>query len=128
MAIQGIRERFGKGLSSEDKLKDSTARVSALRANLKLALGGKDITPQAFDLMTDLVQEEAFRAHFERKVREAEAERKAREAEAKIAAERSEMLAKVLPLIVAKIGTSDPVKVAAALAEMVGGLPAEPKK
>lgn len=125
MAIQGIRDRFGKGLSSEDKLKDAQERAAQLRKNLSLALGGKDITPQAFALMQDLVAEEAFRAHFARKVAEAAAEKAAREREAKIEAERSAMLAKVLPLIVAKIGTSDPSKVAAALAEMVGGLPAK---
>ena len=123
--IQGIRERFGKGLSTEEKLKDSKERAESLRKNLSLALGGKEINEKVTTLMTEYVQETAFVAHFAEKVAEAERERKAREAAAKVENERAEMLAKGLPLIVARIGTGDPSKVAAALAEMVGGHPAQ---
>lgn len=109
--MAGIRERFGKGMTRDEKLADSNKALEAIRKNLVIALGVKDISEKAHTLIMDFALESQIQAHCAAAVRKAEAEKRAAEAEAK----RAEMLNKALAEVAAKLGTTDPAKLLEAI-------------
>lgn len=119
MAISLNREDFGKGLSLADKAVKCKAEVERLHATARKLNGDRDLSPQMVLACADLSRWQVYASEIAQRIREAEAERRAREVAAEKAAKLAEMMEKVMPILVARIGSSDPSKLAAAFAEMV---------
>jgi hypothetical protein len=110
--MAGMNPEFNvPGTSTKEKAERAQRVLDAAIENLKIATGVTEVTGAMVEIACKIAEAKQYRDHFAAQVEKAERERKAREE----AQRKAEALQRMLSDVMAKIGTSDPDKVMAAI-------------